>query len=128
MIFVLLGCRNLSRPTIIRIARGRDGDYINAPEDIQGAEQVQALRLFFSLPPNPSPAEVGDSSYEKFEINSILTLEGQEDSYVRQGLASSSIASAHAPPPFSLLCSGYYLIIIRPGGSTFYPLYLLLLA
>lgn len=47
----------------------------------------QALRLFFSLPPNPSFAEVGDSNYEKFEINSVLTLEGQEDSYVRWELA-----------------------------------------
>jgi len=38
VVFVLC-CRNLSRSIISRIARGRDGDYFDAPEDIQRAEQ-----------------------------------------------------------------------------------------
>lgn len=88
----------------------------------------QALRLFFSLPPNPSPAEVGDSNYEKFEINSVLTLEGQEDSYVRLGLASSIMACAHAIPPFSLLGFGYSIIITGWEALSFTALYLLLFA
>lgn len=80
----------------------------------------QALRLFFSLPPNPSPAEVGDSNYEKFEINSVLTLEGQEDSYVRLNLALASslvlmrLIHSHSP--------GHFLHHYRPGSSTFYHL------
>jgi len=88
----------------------------------------QALRLFFSLPPNPSPAEVGDSNYEKFEINSVLTLEGQEDSYVRLGLASTFIACAHTPPLFSLSGSGYSSSITGWKDLPFAALYLLLLA
>jgi hypothetical protein len=82
----------------------------------------QALRLFFSLPPNPSPAEVGDSPYEKFEINSVLTLEGQEDSYVRPGPASSSITCAHARPLFLFSGSGHSFHHYRPGSSIFYHL------
>ena len=88
----------------------------------------QALRLFFSLPPNPSPAEVGESSYEKFEINSVLTLEGQEDSYVRLGLASTLLACAHAPPLFSLSGSRYSFITTGRKALSFAALYLLLLA
>src|SRR5258706_11494812 len=84
----------------------------------------QALRLFFSLPSNPSPAEVGDSSYEKFEINSVLTLEGQEDSYVRPGLASALIPCAHAPPPFSLLGSRYSFIFTGRKALSFAALHL----
>lgn len=42
----------------------------------------QAQRLFFSLPRNPSPEEVGTTDL-KFEISAVLMLnEGQEDSYV----------------------------------------------
>ncbi|CAG7851504.1 Putative GTPase-activating protein AN11010 [Serendipita indica DSM 11827] len=41
----------------------------------------QAQRLFFSLPPNPPPEDVGPTDY-RFEINAVLMLnEGQEDSY-----------------------------------------------
>lgn len=43
----------------------------------------QALRLYFSLPKDPSPEDVGAVDH-KFEINAVLMLtEGQEDSYVR---------------------------------------------
>ena len=82
----------------------------------------QALRLFFSLLPNPSPAEVGDSNYGKFEINSVLTLEGQEDSYVRPKPGPRFIACAHAPHPFSLSVPGHFLHHYRPGSSIFYRL------
>jgi hypothetical protein len=38
--------------------------------------------LFFSLPRNPSPQDVGTMDH-KFEISAVLMLnEGQEDSYV----------------------------------------------
>ncbi|KAG8836693.1 hypothetical protein FRC18_010840 [Serendipita sp. 400] len=41
----------------------------------------QAQRLFFSLPPEPSPEDVGPVD-NRFEINAVLQLnEGQEDSY-----------------------------------------------
>jgi len=82
----------------------------------------QALRLFFSLPPNPSPAEVGDSNYEKFDINSVLTLESQEDSYVRPEPATCPITCAHAPALFSFSVFGYSLHHRRPESSIFYRL------
>jgi hypothetical protein len=50
--------------------------------DFKEPSKDQAIRLFFALPRDPSPEDVGAVD-NKFEINAVLMLnEGQEDSYV----------------------------------------------
>jgi len=51
--------------------------------DYKEPSKDDVTRLFFSLPPKASAGDVGSGmDSETMEINAVLTLQNQEDSYV----------------------------------------------